>query len=101
VRVKVGRADIPSGEKRGFPLPNGRNVLVVNLGGRFHALDDWCNHAGCLLSGGTMRGEAIVCPCHEMAFDIPTGRLVTEPRLCDDQRVMAVAVEDGELWIEL
>jgi 3-phenylpropionate/trans-cinnamate dioxygenase ferredoxin subunit len=85
---------------RGFTLAKDRHVLVANLGGRFFALDDMCNHAGCLLSAGRLSGGVVTCSCHEMAFDLRDGRLVTEPRLCDDQPVVRVTVERGELWVE-
>lgn len=101
LRRRLGKADLPEGTMRGFTLGKDRHVLVANLSGRFFALDDMCNHAGCLLSAGKLAGGVVTCSCHEMAFDVRDGRLLTEPRLCDDQRVVRVTAEGGELWLEV
>ncbi len=86
---------------RGHRLPGDRYVCLVRLDGVLHALDDTCNHAGCLLSGGQLRGREVVCPCHGMSFDARTGALTCQPRLCEDQRIWPVEVVDGEVWVEV
>lgn len=100
MKERLGPADLAPGGMRGYELPGGRYVLVSNVGGRFFAIDDMCNHAGCLLSGGVVKAEAVVCPCHEMTFDLRDGRLLSTPRLCDDQRVYDVVVQGGQLYLE-
>lgn len=99
MKVTLGPADLTEGEMRSYPVGN-RNVLVANVAGRYRALDDWCNHAGCLLSGGRMERNTIVCPCHEIGFDLDTGKNVTSPQIADDQRIFRVSVVNGEivLW---
>ena len=84
------------GELRGLEIGE-RLVLLACQGGRVTAMDDSCNHAGCLLSGGWIdaRKRAVVCPCHEYCFELGTGRNVTVPRLCGDQQAFAVRVVDG------
>ena len=94
-RVALGRADLGEGTMRGVELPDGRLVLLARVGGAYHALDDVCNHAGCLLSQGRLEGERVVCPCHDMAFDVRTGAGI-EPVLCQDQRAYRVLVEAGD-----
>ena len=66
-------------------------------------MDDSCNHAGCLLSGGWMneRKRAVVCPCHEFMFELKSGRNVTFPKLCQDQRSFQVRVEQGRVMLLL
>jgi 3-phenylpropionate/trans-cinnamate dioxygenase ferredoxin subunit len=86
-------------ELRGYEV-GPRNVLVAKVGGRYKALDDSCNHAGCLLSGGRVEGNLVICPCHEVGFDLDTGRNVTSPGVCDDQPTERVVVEEGELYLE-
>ena len=94
------RADeLAEGEMRGVELPDGRLVLVARVEGTLHAIDDVCNHAGCLLSQGRLEGAHVVCPCHEMAFDVRTGA-GREPVLCDDQRVHRLQVAGRELLLE-
>ncbi|MFZ5470534.1 MAG: Rieske (2Fe-2S) protein [Myxococcota bacterium] len=99
LRIKLGPADFHEGEMRGFAIGK-RNVVVAKLSGRYKALDDWCNHAGCLLSGGRLEKNMVVCPCHEVGFDLDTGKNVTSPSVCDDQPAFKVSVEEGVLFLE-
>jgi 3-phenylpropionate/trans-cinnamate dioxygenase ferredoxin component len=99
MKVRLGPADLADGQMRSYVVGK-RNVLVANVGGRYRALDDWCNHAGCLLSGGRLERTTVVCPCHEIGFDLDTGRNVTSPGIADDQPIFRVSVIEGEivLW---
>jgi 3-phenylpropionate/trans-cinnamate dioxygenase ferredoxin component len=99
MRIRLGPADFAEGEMRGFAIGK-RNVVVARVGGGYKALDDWCNHAGCLLSGGRIEKNLVVCPCHEVGFDLDTGMNVTSPGVCDDQPAFRITVEDGSLILE-
>ncbi len=100
--IDIGPADLLEGELRGLEIGE-RLVLLARLGGRITAMDDSCNHAGCLLSGGWVheKKKAVVCPCHEYLFELGTGRNVTFPKLGDDQRAFEVRVENGRVIIRL
>ena len=98
-RNVLGPADLKEGDVRGYPVGK-RNVLIACVGGRMKALDDWCNHAGCLLSGGRIQANLVICPCHEVGFDLDTGKNVTSPQVCDDQRAFQISVVDGNLILE-
>jgi 3-phenylpropionate/trans-cinnamate dioxygenase ferredoxin component len=95
-RIKLGPANFAENEMRGFDV-GARNVLVAKIEGRYKALDDWCNHAGCLLSGGRLEQNTVICPCHEVGFDMDSGKNMTSPGVCDDQPAFTVQVEDGQL----
>lgn len=97
-RTVLGPADLEEGELRGYAVGK-RNVLVTKVNGRITALDDWCNHAGCLLSGGRLEKNVVVCPCHEIGFDVASGKNLTSPGVCDDQPVVQLEVVDGQLVI--
>jgi 3-phenylpropionate/trans-cinnamate dioxygenase ferredoxin subunit len=99
LRISLGPADFAEGEMRGFAVGK-RNVVVAKLAGKYKALDDWCNHAGCLLSGGRLEKNIIICPCHEVGFDMDSGKNVTSPEVCDDQPAFSVSIEDGRLILE-
>jgi 3-phenylpropionate/trans-cinnamate dioxygenase ferredoxin subunit len=43
----------------------------------------------------------VVCPCHEVGFDMDTGANVTSPGVCDDQPTVKVDVEGGEIVLDL
>lgn len=100
MRHPLGKADLPEGGMRGHELPGGQLVLLVRQQG-WWALDDWCNHAGCLLSQGKLRGFRVICPCHDMEFDVRTGALCCLPRLCQDQPAYRAVVEGEEVFVEL
>jgi 3-phenylpropionate/trans-cinnamate dioxygenase ferredoxin component len=99
-RIALGPADLAEGEMRGYAIGK-RNLVVARLGGQFKALDDWCNHAGCLLSGGWLEPakNRVICPCHEVGFDLDSGKNATSPGIADDQRAYALVVEDGQLFV--
>jgi 3-phenylpropionate/trans-cinnamate dioxygenase ferredoxin subunit len=99
MRIRLGPANFAEGEMRGFQIGK-RNVVVARVGNRYKALDDWCNHAGCLLSGGRIDKNLIVCPCHEVGFDLDTGKNATSPGVCEDQPAFRIAVEEGMLILE-
>jgi 3-phenylpropionate/trans-cinnamate dioxygenase ferredoxin subunit len=97
-RITLGPADLKEGELRGYAVGK-RNVLVTCVGGHIRAMDDWCNHAGCLLSGGWLHAQTIVCPCHEVGFDLATGKNVTSPGVADDQLVYPIEIVDGNVVV--
>jgi 3-phenylpropionate/trans-cinnamate dioxygenase ferredoxin subunit len=101
MRVDLGRDDLPEGGWRGVRVAGGKVVLLARVGGRLYALDDSCNHSGCLLSGGRLDGPRVICPCHGMEFDVRTGALASVPRLCQDQPSYPVAVEGGRAFAEM
>jgi 3-phenylpropionate/trans-cinnamate dioxygenase ferredoxin subunit len=101
MKIKLGPADFAEKEMRGYEVGK-RSLCVARINGRYKGLDDWCNHAGCLLSGGRLEGNMVVCPCHEVGFDMDTGKNETSPGVCDDQPTVALEVDaDGELVVEL
>jgi 3-phenylpropionate/trans-cinnamate dioxygenase ferredoxin subunit len=97
-RIAIGPADLAEGELRSVELGD-KMLLVVRQQQRYFALDDWCNHAGCLLSGGRLEKSSVICPCHEVGFDLATGRVSTRPIICDDQKIFPIEEQDGTLYI--
>jgi 3-phenylpropionate/trans-cinnamate dioxygenase ferredoxin subunit len=100
--IDVGAADLAPGELRGIEVGK-RLVLLANDRGQLAAIDDFCNHAGCLLSGGWIDAKkcAVVCPCHEYAFELRSGRNVTFPRLSEDQESFPLKVENGRVLLRI
>jgi 3-phenylpropionate/trans-cinnamate dioxygenase ferredoxin subunit len=96
MRIVLGEADVKEGELRAYEVGK-LNICVARVKGRLKALDDWCNHAGCLLSGGRLEGNMVVCPCHEVGFDLDTGANLTSPGVCDDQPTFELVEEDGKM----
>lgn len=105
-KVVAGPADGPPGTLRGIEVADGTLLCVARTAAGWRAIDDSCNHAGGLLSGGWLeRGpgarEMVVCPCHEAGFDAETGRNLTSPELCGDQAAFPVEVVDGMVIVTL
>ncbi len=101
MEVTLGPAALVEGELRGYELGGERYVLVTRVDDGLYALDDLCNHAGCLLSGGFLEKRAVVCPCHEYKFDVTNGKNITFPRLCGDQKAFPLTVVDGALRVQI
>ena len=97
-RIPLGPANLKDGELRSYRVGK-RDVLIAKVGGAYKSLDDWCNHAGCLLSGGRLEKNMVVCPCHEIGFDLDTGVNVTSPGVCDDQPAFKAEIVEGELIV--
>ena len=75
-------SELPPGDMK-FVVIDRRRVLVVNVGGVFHALSDICGHAGAPLSSGNLAGYVIECPLHFACFDARTGKLLSGPVSAD------------------
>ncbi|GBD38988.1 Assimilatory nitrite reductase [NAD(P)H] small subunit [bacterium HR37] len=57
----------------------GREVAVVNLNGRFYAMDNRCPHAGFPLTYAPIYKGMIICPNHGWMFSAETGECKTNP----------------------
>lgn len=98
-RLELGPANLQDGQLKNYKVGK-RDVLVAKVAGKYKALDDWCNHAGCLLSGGHLDGNSVVCPCHEVGFDLDTGKNMTSPGVCDDQPAFKADEQNGQIVVE-
>lgn len=77
--IRVGSVDeVPSGTMKSFSV-EGINMLIVNLEGRFYAINNKCTHMGGDLSKGHLEGKIVRCPRHGSQFDVTTGVRITGP----------------------
>ncbi len=58
---------------------DGKDVLVLKIGDRYHAIHNVCSHAFALMVGGFVEGHEIECPLHGARFDVRTGLNLTPP----------------------
>ena len=77
----------------------GLTLAVFNLNGHYFAMDDSCSHGPGSLSEGYVEGEEIECDFHNGRFNIKTGE-VTAPPCMVPQKVYAVTVADGQLFVD-
>ena len=89
--------ELPEGGHRVADL-DGTAVVVFNLGGELHALEDVCSHDGGRLTGGCVEGEQIVCPRHGARFSIRTGAALTAPAY-EPTAVFPVRVVEGRVQV--
>lgn len=83
----------------------GKEILVVNVGGSYFAVDDTCTHSGSSLSEGTLDGSTVTCGWHGAQFDCKTGNLEKFPAKINNLQSYKVVVESNdviiEVWLEI
>lgn len=63
-RIKVAnKSDLPSGVMKHFEV-DGKEILLVNLKGKYYAVSDRCGHENARLSMGTLNDNIVTCPMH-------------------------------------
>ena len=75
-------SELPPGTMRWVAV-NRERVLVANVGGTFHAIDDVCGHRRESLSRGTLTGHVVECPLHFACFDVRSGKFISGPASAD------------------
>jgi nitrite reductase/ring-hydroxylating ferredoxin subunit len=78
----------------------GKEVFLVNLGGKYYAIGNRCTHMSCMLSDGTLRGENVTCTCHGSIFEIKTGNVVKGPAK-KPEPVFQVKVEGDQILVNV
>lgn len=100
-KVIVGKtSDIPPGTMRKASI-DGKEVLVVNVDGKYFAADDTCTHAGASLSEGTLDGNIVTCGWHGAQFDCKTGKLEKFPAKINNLKSYNVSVESENVFVEV
>lgn len=56
-----------------------RRIMLANVDGRIHAVDDQCSHEDASLATGSLKGDCVKCPLHGSRFDLKTGQPLDEP----------------------
>jgi nitrite reductase/ring-hydroxylating ferredoxin subunit len=76
----------------------GKPVLFVKQNGKIYVVDDRCPHMGCKLSGGSLEGEVVICPCHEWRFNLESGEYEEDA----DYVLTAYPfkVVEGKIWVK-
>ena len=72
-----------------------RPVVVRNVGGTLHAIENICPHRGGPVGEGDIQGNVIVCPWHDWAFDLSSGQNTMNPAATLTR--FPCRVEDG--WV--
>ncbi len=100
-RIDLVAADeVAPGTMKLVEVDDGDLVLVVNLGGRFHAVQGICSHQYFELDKGFLTGDTITCALHLSRFDLESGEPLDPPAELP-LAVYPVVVEGGRVLIEV
>nr|WP_238213764.1 Rieske (2Fe-2S) protein [Caballeronia novacaledonica] len=80
IRIAAGDAPDPGG--RILKFFDGRSVVLFNVEGVIHAIDNSCPHNGASLANGRVDGHVLQCPAHGLRFDLVSGCVVGAPGMC-------------------
>jgi nitrite reductase/ring-hydroxylating ferredoxin subunit len=77
----------------------GNTVCLLLEGAEVHAVDNRCPHMGFPLHRGSVADGILTCHWHHARFDLCSGG--TFDQWADDLRRFPVAVEDGEIYVDV
>jgi 3-phenylpropionate/trans-cinnamate dioxygenase ferredoxin component len=96
--IDIAPADqLPNGERL-FIEVEGRSIVILNLGGNYHAIGDVCTHDNGPVGDGEVEGNEIICPRHGARFNIETGKVTSLPAVVDIP-AYPVRLENGMLQV--
>ena len=84
--------------ERLFVELEGRQIMLLNIGGEIHAIGDVCTHDNGALGDGEIEEHEIICPRHGARFDVRNGKVLSLPAI-EDIPAYPVKVVDGEIQI--
>lgn len=77
-------SELPSRSMKHIEI-KGMEIAIINLDGRYYAINDRCGHMNAPLSKGEIRSvqgkDIVTCPLHFSTFDIVTGKKLSEPKM--------------------
>jgi nitrite reductase/ring-hydroxylating ferredoxin subunit len=99
-------SDIPPGQMKTFKA-QGKEVLLANVDGKFHALNNKCPHAHFPLGKGKLSGCTVTCPMHHAQFNVETGKNLEDAKVLfikmkvKDAGCYSVKVEGDNVLVSL
>ncbi len=72
-QIPVGAVDELAPGQRKLAFVDGRSIVLFNIDGTIHAIDNACPHNGAALASGQLEGYVLRCPAHGLRFDLRTG----------------------------
>ena len=96
--ITVGKAEsVPPGRGATVKLKDGTELALYNIGGTFHAIENFCPHKGYPLADSRLYGNIVECDLHGWRFDVRSGECFTDKK-CSIEKY-EVRIEDG--WIKI
>lgn len=98
--VKVAEtSEVPEGSMKSFDV-SGTQVLIANVGGKYHAIGAICKHAEWDLSEGTLEDHKVVCAGHGAIWNLNTGQAEFDEPL-EPEPVYKVKVEGNSILVNI
>lgn len=96
--ITVGKAEsVPPGRGATVKLKDGTELALYNIGGTFHAIENFCPHKGYPLADSRVYGNIVECDLHGWRFDVRSGECFTDKK-CSIEKY-EVKIEDGLIKI--
>ncbi len=96
-------ADVPAGTMRAFDV-QGTRVLIANVSGELYAVRNTCPGSMAPLELGSFTPPVVVCPWHNEAYDIRTGKRVDGSPLGatgQNLAVLPIAIVDDTIQLAM
>lgn len=77
-----------------------KKILLANIAGKIHAVDNTCTHADADLLNGFLSEQGVRCPLHLSVFDLETGCPQNPPAEAP-LHVYNVKIDDREIYVEV
>lgn len=97
--IKLAEKDeIKPGKMQRY-LTADKRILICNVDGEYHAVDDTCTHEDASLYLGALHGDVVKCSLHGGKFNVRTGAPVEEPA-CSPLHVYQVELRDDGVYVD-
>lgn len=96
-QVPVAQADELLPGQRKLVFVDGRSIVLFNIDGAIHAIENSCPHNGASLANGRLEGSILQCPAHGLRFDLAKPCEPGSRSLC--LRKYPVREDDGSLLL--
>jgi 3-phenylpropionate/trans-cinnamate dioxygenase ferredoxin subunit len=96
----LGVDEVPEGTMKMVWVDGTDQVLVVNTGGEFSAVQGVCSHEYFELDKGFLTAGTLTCALHLSRFDLSNGEPL-DPPAEEPLAVYPVVVENGRILIEV
>ncbi len=78
----------------------GLEILIVNIDGKYYAINNVCTHVGGPLDEGRLEGSEVQCPWHASRFDVRTGEVKGGPARLPES-TYEVRVQGSDILVKL
>lgn len=95
--IEIFQRDLPAPGERKLLWHDAMSIVLFNLNGSLHAIENSCPHSGASLFAGKLQGNVLQCPAHGFRFQLshddgvaPAMDLKRYPVIEDGDRVLII-----------